>query len=88
MSRGKRKRRNRNRRRRDDRSNTPSSCSDDDDDDDSDLLDRMLSTPKKRKLKTTSRYIYETLFLSGNDFDVVVEARGREWRLHKVTIVC
>ena len=47
-------------------------------------VDSVLSTPKKKKLRTTSRYIYETLFEQGLQSDVVVEAMGKEWKLHKV----
>ncbi len=43
-----------------------------------------MSTPKKRRLKTTSAYIYSTLFEGGSNSDVAVEALGREWRLHRL----
>ncbi len=46
-------------------------------------LDRLLHTPKKKKLKTTSRYIYETLFLEGRGSDICVTSMGKEWKLHK-----
>ena len=45
----------------------------------------MAATPSKRRLKTTTEYIYETLFKDGKDSDVVVKALGRSWNLHKVT---
>ena len=44
----------------------------------------MAATPSKRRLKTTTEYIYETLFKDGKDSDVVVKALGRSWNLHKV----
>lgn len=44
----------------------------------------LLHTPVKRKLRTTSRYIFDTLFTQGRDSDVTVEALGKEWRLHKL----
>jgi len=47
-------------------------------------LDKLLSTPKKRKLLTTSEYIYRNLFMSGTDSDVTVTALGRSWHLHKL----
>lgn len=46
-------------------------------------IDLVLNTPTRKKLKTTSRYIYETLFLGSQQWDVVVEAMGKEWKLHK-----
>ena len=45
----------------------------------------MAATPSKRRLKTTTEYIYETLFKDGKDSDVVVKALGTSWNLHKVT---
>merc|ERR1719273_1027950 len=49
-----------------------------------DEFDEILHTPKRRKLRTTSRYIFETLFLEGKDSDVTVIALNREWKLHKL----
>ena len=45
-----------------------------------------MHTPKRRKLRTTSRYIFETLFLEGKDSDVTLNALSREWKLHKVRL--
>ena len=45
---------------------------------------QLAATPSKRRLKTTTEYIYETLFKDGKDSDVVVKALGRSWNLHKV----
>ena len=50
-------------------------------------FDDILHTPKRRKLRTTSRYIFETLFLEGQDSDVTLNALNREWKLHKVNTV-
>jgi len=47
-------------------------------------LERLLCTPKKKKLFTTSQYIYENLFQAGRDSDVTVVALGRSWNLHKL----
>ena len=47
-------------------------------------FDEILHTPKRRKLKTTSRYIFETLFVEGQDSDITLFALNREWKLHKV----
>ncbi|KAK3869228.1 hypothetical protein Pcinc_017317 [Petrolisthes cinctipes] len=54
--------------------------------DDDDILDinSLLHTPKKRKLTSTSKYIYKTLFEDGRASDVTVVALGTEWHLHKV----
>ncbi|XP_074650673.1 germ cell-less protein-like 1 [Tubulanus polymorphus] len=43
-----------------------------------------LHTPKRKKLKTTSKYIYETLFVNGENSDITVIAFNHEWKLHKV----
>ena len=58
--------------------------SDPDDSEGEEEFDEILNTPKKRKLRTTSRYIYENLFLEGRDSDVVVTALDKEWKLHKL----
>lgn len=47
-------------------------------------IDTLLHTPKKKRLKTTSRYIYETLFIEGRDSDMVVSSLNRDWKLHKL----
>ena len=47
--------------------------------------DQLAATPSKRRLKTTTEYIYDTLFKDGKDSDVVVKALGTSWNLHKVT---
>uniref|UniRef100_A0A672JI22 Germ cell-less, spermatogenesis associated n=1 Tax=Salarias fasciatus TaxID=181472 RepID=A0A672JI22_SALFA len=36
------------------------------------------------KLKSTSKYIYQTLFLNGENSDIRICALGQEWNLHKV----
>lgn len=38
----------------------------------------------RKKLKSTSRYIYQTLFLKGENSDIRICALGQEWNLHKV----
>jgi len=43
-----------------------------------------LNTPKKKKLTTTSQYIYQNLFKEGKDSDITVVALGRSWHLHKL----
>ena len=54
------------------------------DDEEENEFDDILHTPKRRKLKTTTRYIFETLFLEGQDSDITLFALNREWKLHKV----
>ncbi|XP_032085522.1 germ cell-less protein-like 1 isoform X2 [Thamnophis elegans] len=50
----------------------------------SDGEERLLSTPRRKKLKSTSKYIYQTLFLNGENSDVKICALGEEWNLHKI----
>uniref|UniRef100_A0A8D2DJ00 BTB domain-containing protein n=1 Tax=Sciurus vulgaris TaxID=55149 RepID=A0A8D2DJ00_SCIVU len=45
----------------------------DEDEDEGDEQHRLLNTPRRKKLKSTSKYIYQTLFLN-----------GEEWSLHKI----
>ena len=49
----------------------------------SENIERLLSTPRKKKLHTTSQYIYENLFQAGKESDVTVVTLGRSWQLHK-----
>uniref|UniRef100_A0AAX7T7W5 BTB domain-containing protein n=1 Tax=Astatotilapia calliptera TaxID=8154 RepID=A0AAX7T7W5_ASTCA len=46
--------------------------------------DGILDTPRRQKLKSTSKYIYQTLFLNGENSDIRICALGQEWNLHKV----
>ena len=50
-------------------------------------FDELLHTPKRRKLRTTSKYIFETLFLEGRDSDITLNALNKEWKLHKVELL-
>lgn len=55
------------------------------------LEDNEATTTKKevstkKRLRTTSQYIYQTLFLNGENSDVTIKALGQEWNLHKVYI--
>ncbi|XP_035884020.1 germ cell-less protein-like 1 isoform X2 [Phyllostomus discolor] len=45
---------------------------------------RLLNTPRRKKLKSTSKYIYQTLFLNGENSDIKICALGEEWSLHKI----
>ena len=38
----------------------------------------------RKKLKSTSKYIYQTLFLNGENSDIKICALGEEWSLHKI----
>ncbi|XP_072918147.1 germ cell-less protein-like 1 [Hemitrygon akajei] len=42
------------------------------------------SAPRRKKLKSTSKYIYQTLFLAGENSDITICALGQEWHLHKI----
>ncbi|XP_055624564.1 protein germ cell-less [Toxorhynchites rutilus septentrionalis] len=53
-------------------------------DENSDLLDKSLATPKRKKLISTAKYIYQALFKEERNSDITVHALGKLWRLHKV----
>ncbi|XP_058463252.1 protein germ cell-less [Malaya genurostris] len=61
---------------------------DDDDsdsyEDNSDLLDKSMATPKRKKLISTAKYIYQALFKEERNSDITVHALGKVWHLHKV----
>lgn len=44
----------------------------------------VLETPRRKRIKSTSNYIYQTLFLDGINSDVTISAIGKEWKLHKL----
>ncbi|OBS81051.1 hypothetical protein A6R68_20736 [Neotoma lepida] len=56
----------------------------DEDEDEGDEQQRLLNTPRRKKLKSTSKYIYQTLFLNGENSDIKICALGEEWSLHKI----
>lgn len=39
---------------------------------------------KRKKLRRTSEYIYDTLFVRGENSDVTIRSLGKEWKLHKL----
>jgi len=49
-----------------------------------DTLEKLMSTPKKKVLKTTSQYIYDNLFKEGKDSDITIHALGISWKLHRL----
>ncbi|KAM8974141.1 germ cell-less protein-like 1 [Pelodytes ibericus] len=53
-------------------------------DSESDDLENLLNTPRRKKLKSTSKYIYQTLFLNGENSDIKICALDQEWSLHKI----
>ncbi|KAM7080656.1 germ cell-less protein-like 1 isoform 1-T1 [Ciconia maguari] len=57
---------------------------DSDSDGEAEREERLLNTPRRKKLKSTSRYIYQTLFLNGENSDIKICALGEEWNLHKI----
>ena len=38
----------------------------------------------RKYLPCTSKYIYEKLFLDGENSDITITALGKEWKLHKI----
>ncbi|KAL0621469.1 Germ cell-less protein-like 1 [Plecturocebus cupreus] len=54
------------------------------DEEEGDEQQRLLNTPRRKKLKSTSKYIYQTLFLNGENSDIKICALGEEWSLHKI----
>lgn len=56
----------------------------DEDEEEGDEQQRLLNTPRRKKLKSTSKYIYQTLFLNGENSDIKICALGEEWSLHKI----
>ncbi|GCC33497.1 hypothetical protein chiPu_0011967 [Chiloscyllium punctatum] len=58
---------------------------DDYDDDESGRPEALEAAgPRRKKLKSTSKYIYQTLFLAGENSDITITALGQEWHLHKI----
>ncbi|XP_051496615.1 germ cell-less protein-like 1 isoform X1 [Apus apus] len=55
-----------------------------DSDSEAEREERLLNTPRRKKLKSTSKYIYQTLFLNGENSDIKICALGEEWNLHKI----
>ena len=47
-------------------------------------VDRSLMTPKRKKLTSTAKYIYQALFKEERNSDISVHALGKIWHLHKV----
>ena len=47
-------------------------------------ISNKLTRPTKKKIRSTTDYIYETLFQKGESSDLVVKALGKDWHLHKV----
>ncbi|KAM9266367.1 germ cell-less protein-like 1 [Morus bassanus] len=46
--------------------------------------ERLLETPRRKKLKSSFTCIYQTLFLNGENSDIKICALGEEWNLHKI----
>ena len=47
------------------------------DEEEGDEQQQLLNTPRRKKLKSTSKYIYQTLFLNGENSDIKICALGR-----------
>ncbi|XP_053574200.1 germ cell-less protein-like 1 isoform X2 [Bombina bombina] len=61
-----------------------SKCLHDSETEEEEELEDPLNTPRRKKLKCTSKYIYQTLFLNGENSDIKICALGQEWNLHKI----
>lgn len=44
----------------------------------------VVDVVKRKKLKGTCDYIYQTLFLDGEGSDVTIHTLGKEWKLHRI----
>lgn len=51
---------------------------------DESVLELSMTTPKRKKLLTTARYIYQALFKEERSSDIAVRALGKTWNLHKI----
>ncbi|CAF0737315.1 unnamed protein product [Brachionus calyciflorus] len=49
-----------------------------------DLIKPELIRPCRKKMKSTSCYIYKTLFINGENSDIIVRALNKDWQLHKL----
>ncbi|EPY72386.1 germ cell-less protein-like 2 [Camelus ferus] len=47
-------------------------------------LQQVISTSQGKKVKITSEYAYQTLFLNGETSDIKIRALGKVWCLHKM----
>uniref|UniRef100_A0A6I8N2S5 BTB domain-containing protein n=1 Tax=Ornithorhynchus anatinus TaxID=9258 RepID=A0A6I8N2S5_ORNAN len=45
---------------------------------------RLLHSPWRKRMGSTANYIYQTLFLNGENSDIKICALGEEWSLHKL----
>lgn len=43
-----------------------------------------LEPERRKKLRKTSEYIYDALFVHGENSDVTIRSLGKEWKLHKL----
>ncbi|XP_071829621.1 germ cell-less protein-like 1 [Apostichopus japonicus] len=54
----------------------------DDSEDDEDT--KHMNSPQRKKLKCTAKYIYDTLFVNGENSDITIKALDKDWPLHKI----
>uniref|UniRef100_A0A8C5ZYC3 BTB domain-containing protein n=1 Tax=Marmota marmota marmota TaxID=9994 RepID=A0A8C5ZYC3_MARMA len=47
-------------------------------------LQQVFSTSHRKKVKITSKYAYQNLFLNGENSDIKIRALGKIWYLHKI----
>lgn len=50
----------------------------------SDSIKPDLVKPCRKKMKSTTNYIYKTLFINGENSDISVRALNKDWHLHKL----
>nr|XP_054773140.1 germ cell-less protein-like 1 [Lytechinus pictus] len=55
-----------------------------DESDDESEANQVLHTPQRKKMKSTSKYIYNALFVNGENSDITIHALGKDWPLHKI----
>ncbi|KAL4240002.1 Germ cell-less protein-like 1 [Mactra antiquata] len=48
------------------------------------MNDELLNTPRKKRIKSTSKYIYKTLFQDEENSDITIKTLGKDWKLHKL----
>ncbi|KAJ8022668.1 Germ cell-less protein-like 1 [Holothuria leucospilota] len=53
-------------------------------DSDDESSSSLMNTPQRKKLKSTAKYIYQTLFINGENSDITIKALNKDWPLHKI----
>lgn len=53
-------------------------------DSDDDEVSAHMNSPQRKKMKCTAKYIYNTLFINGENSDITIKALNKDWPLHKI----